>query len=86
MVDNGNLLEWQRQRWQDTDPIVEAVVLRMQKRSRDGIKKYGCTMEREDISTSEWIDHAIEEALDFAVYLERLKRDINTYYGPQRSA
>jgi hypothetical protein len=33
-------------------------------------------MMRDDVTTVEWIDHAIEEALDFAVYLERLKLDM----------
>jgi|TARA_R110002074_G_scaffold188993_1_gene354732 hypothetical protein len=60
----------------DQDPIVQKVMERMTVRSAEGMKKYGCTMERTDLGTSEWIDHAIEEALDFAVYLERLKKDV----------
>ena len=60
----------------DPDPIVETVLQRMITRSAEGIKKYGCTMMRTDVSTVEWIDHAIEEALDHAVYLERLKYDL----------
>jgi hypothetical protein len=48
----------------------------MQSRSAEGIKKYGVTMMREDVTTVEWIDHAIEEALDMAIYLERVKRDL----------
>jgi hypothetical protein len=59
------------------DPIVEAVMHKMATRSGEGMKKYGVSMEREDITTVGWIDNAIEEALDMAVYLERLKRDLN---------
>jgi hypothetical protein len=72
-------LEWQRERWKgshDPDPVVNTVIKRMQDRSAEGIRKYGCTMLRDDLTSVEWIDHAIEEALDFAVYLERLKLDL----------
>ena len=57
----------------EPDPVVATVMKRMSDRSRVGIEKYGCTMLREDIDTVGWIDHAIEELLDAAVYLERLK-------------
>jgi hypothetical protein len=60
----------------DPDPIVDTVRKRLADRSAEGIRKYGCTMMRDDVTTVEWIDHAIEEALDFAVYLERLKLDM----------
>jgi hypothetical protein len=33
-------------------------------------------MMRNDVSTTQWIDHAIEELLDGAIYLERLKYDL----------
>ena len=58
------------------DKIVNTVIKRMVDRSAVGMVKYGVTMERKDIDTIGWIDHAIEEALDFACYLERLKQDI----------
>jgi hypothetical protein len=59
------------------DSIVEAVMHKMATRSNEGMKKYGVSMEREDITTAGWIDNAIEEALDLAVYLERIKRDLH---------
>ena len=71
-----NLEEFVRERWglrHDPDPIVSTVINRMTKRSQEGIKKYGCTMMRTDIDTIGWIDNAIEELLDAAIYLERLK-------------
>jgi|TARA_Y100000296_G_C5178170_1_gene261428 ABC-type amino acid transport substrate-binding protein len=58
------------------DPLVNKVINRMVKRSAEGIEKYKVTMLREDVSTAQWIDHAIEELLDAAIYLERLKRDL----------
>ncbi|QMP84641.1 ABC-type histidine transport system, ATPase component [Flavobacterium phage vB_FspP_elemoA_15-3D] len=58
------------------DTIVEAIVDKFKDRSDVGIKKYNTTLDREDLTTEQWIDHAIEEAMDMILYLERLKRDI----------
>jgi hypothetical protein len=60
----------------DEDPIVQQVINRMHQRSQIGIKKYGVTMLRDDVSTIEWLRHAQEEALDFAVYIERVIHDL----------
>jgi hypothetical protein len=57
------------------DPIVNAVLEKFKNRSDAGMKKYGVTMERTDIDTLGWIKHAQEEAMDFILYLERLKQD-----------
>tara|TARA_Y100000296_G_C5092770_1_gene215751 strand:- start:112 stop:387 length:276 start_codon:yes stop_codon:yes gene_type:complete len=58
------------------DPVVNTVIHRMVTRSAVGMEKYGTTMERTDIDTVGWIDHTIEELIDAACYLERLKRDL----------
>jgi len=58
------------------DTIVEAVVNKFKQRSEVGIKKYGVTLDREDLTTLQWIEHAIEEAMDLTLYLEKLKRKI----------
>ena len=76
MDEEGMYKRDNKERFADPDPIVNIVQLRMSRRSQQGIKKYGTTMMRDDVSTTEWIDHAIEEALDLAVYLERLKYDV----------
>lgn len=60
----------------EPDPIVAKVIKRMSLRSQEGIEKYGCNMMRDDVTTTQWIDHAIEELLDGAIYLERLKYDL----------
>ena len=59
----------------DDDPIVYRVALKMRQRSEEGMRKYGVTMMRQDVTTLEWINHAQEEAMDFIIYLERLKHD-----------
>jgi hypothetical protein len=55
------------------DKIVLRVLSRFAERSNVGIRKYNTTLERNDLSTLEWLTHAQEEAMDFVLYLERLK-------------
>ncbi len=60
-----------------SDPIVQAVMDRMARRSEQGMKTYGVPMTRPDVSTIEWLRHAQEEAMDLAVYLERVISDLS---------
>ena len=57
------------------DSIVESVISQFKKRSEVGIAKYGVTLDRTDLSTLDWIDHAQQEAMDFCLYLEKLKQE-----------
>ena len=65
----------------EEDPIVATNIVRLRQRSAEGMQKYGTTMMRDDLTAIEWIDHAIEEALDFANYLEALKRKMKRDEG-----
>ena len=56
------------------DKVVETVIQSYKKRSAIGIAKYGKTMEREDLSTLEWLQHFQEEMMDATLYVESLKR------------
>jgi hypothetical protein len=60
------------------DQIVLRVLSRFAERSQVGIRKYNTTLERSDLSTLEWLTHAQEEAMDFVLYLERLKDEYKT--------
>lgn len=60
-----------------SDPLVQRVINKISTRSEAGMKKYGVTMERQDVSTIEWLRHAQEEAMDLAIYLERCIRDLD---------
>lgn len=53
------------------DNVVEAVRADLLQRSQVGIKKYGVTLERTDLSLRDWLQHAYEETLDQANYLKR---------------
>jgi len=55
-----------------SDKHVEAVIAKHRERAAKGLSKYGVTTERTDLTPLEWMQHAQEEALDFAVYLERM--------------
>ena len=56
------------------DSIVNTVVQKFLSRSELGIKKYGTTLDRDDLSTVDWITHAQEELMDGILYLEKLKQ------------
>ena len=58
------------------DEIVESIINQFKDRSNLGIKKYGVTLDREDLTTLDWIEHAKTEAMDFILYLERLKKEL----------
>jgi hypothetical protein len=59
------------------DSIVDSVIVRFKDRSIKGIKKYNNTMDRDDLSVTEWIDHAIEEQMDNILYLTKLKKELS---------
>jgi hypothetical protein len=56
--------------------IEEQVCFKILKRADKGKKKYGSTMERKDLSKLDWIRHAQEEAMDLAVYLEKIIEEL----------
>lgn len=60
------------------DSIVQAVIKKFQDRSDLGKKKYGLTLDRTDLKTLDWIQHAQEELMDGILYLEKLKQSIGS--------
>ena len=59
------------------DKIVESVIDKFKQRSEVGIKKYNKTMDRNDLDIIQWLTHAQEEAMDLALYLEKIKFELN---------
>ncbi len=59
-----------------TDPNVQAVCTMLQNRAQVGLKKYGVDTTRKDLTHIQWLKHAQEEALDLAVYLQRIITDL----------
>jgi len=48
------------------------VCTKITQRAQIGKEKYGTTMDRKDLTKLEWLKHAQEEAMDLAVYLEKI--------------
>jgi len=59
------------------DTVVYRIAHLLRSRSETGIRKYGTTMDRTDLEVKQWIDHAIDESLDHALYLMKLKDELN---------
>ncbi|MAK80372.1 MAG: hypothetical protein CMJ17_00610 [Phenylobacterium sp.] len=56
----------------DMSRIEDEVCKKIQGRAAVGKDKYGVTMETAPLSKLEWLRHAQEEAMDLAVYLQKL--------------
>ena len=52
------------------------VCTKITQRAALGKEKYGTTMERDDLTPLDWLKHAQEEAMDLAVYLEKLMQEL----------
>ena len=61
----------------------ERVIEQIRQRAIKGREKYGVTLEREDLSILDWLQHLQEELMDATAYIERLKEDYakNTQSG-----
>jgi hypothetical protein len=58
------------------DSIVATIIEKFMKRSEEGKRKYGTTLDRTDLSVLDWINHAQEEHMDAILYLEKLKQTL----------
>jgi len=56
------------------DEIVESVINEFRLRSERGIKKYGTTLQENELSQLEWLKHLQEELMDAVLYLEKVKQ------------
>ena len=56
------------------DEIVESVINEFKSRSERGIKKYGTTLQENELSPLEWLKHLQEELMDAVLYLEKVKQ------------
>ena len=60
------------------DKNVTKVRKKLADRAATGLKKYGVTTERRDLSLLDWLNHLQDELLDAAVYVERLKTEVQS--------
>ena len=59
--------------------IEDKVIDKINDRAALGKNKYNTTMERKDLTKLEWLQHAQEEAMDLAIYLQRLIEEEHLY-------
>lgn len=55
------------------DNIVKRVIDAFKRRSERGLEKYGTTLDRNDLTHLEWLQHLQEELMDATLYIEKLK-------------
>lgn len=86
MVEDGN---WTTSTTADHKPKQDKVVEKLRSelliRSVKGISKYGKTLNENTLTLKEWLQHAKEEALDFALYLQRAIDEIDGFKPKQNS-
>jgi len=68
---------------QCADPIVERNVSLLRQRSTVGVQKYGTTLADNKLPLRVWLNHALEEALDQANYLQAAMAEIDSAAGHQ---
>jgi len=56
----------------ESDSIVKALLLKQISRSLVGKKKYGVTLDRNDLNIIQWLTHLQEELMDASVYCGKL--------------
>lgn len=61
------------------DKIVEQVKQKFTQRSETGIAKYGTTLERDDLSLVDWLEHLQEELMDATLYIQKLKNELGQH-------
>lgn len=66
------IIELLKEKYFNMSQVTEQVINDIQQREQKGIETYGTTMDREDLTQDQWLQHAYEEALDFVIYLRKL--------------
>lgn len=56
------------------DSVVTSILRKFTERAKFGKTKYGTDLDRKDLSTLQWIEHAQDELMDGILYLEKLKQ------------
>lgn len=59
------------------DSIVLSVIDRFIERAKMGKKKYNTDLDRNDLTLSDFLEHAQQEHMDAILYLEKAKKIIN---------
>ena len=63
-------------RFIECDSVVKGTVMEFISRSEVGRKKYGATMDRNDLTPPQWLQHAKEELMDMLLYMAKLQLEL----------
>jgi|SRR5262245_26594522 len=61
------------------EEVSRLVIQDLRNRVVHGFQKYGVTLDRNDLTLREWLQHAYEESLDFCKYLRRAMIEIDKH-------
>ncbi len=56
--------------------VADRVKQIIDKQQAKGMAKYGTTVDEADLTIEQWIQHAQEEAVDWIIYLEKIKQEL----------
>ena len=59
------------------DTILAELIKKYEQRSEAGIKKYGTTLDRDDLLLRDWLIHLQEELMDASLYATKIINYIN---------
>jgi len=77
MDTRSKLAEMKEEKETYSDAIVEGLIQEYRMRSLKGIAKYRTTLEDNQLSLNQWLQHAKEEAMDMALYLHKAQKQLN---------
>jgi hypothetical protein len=58
------------------DKVVENVLEKFSSRSKVGVNKYGTTLEKNELTLIQWLNHLQEELMDATLYIQKLKEEL----------
>ena len=59
-----------------TDSIVDSIIDQFIDRAQFGKAKYNTDLDRNDLYIVDWLNHAQEEAMDFLLYMQKIKKEL----------
>jgi len=62
--------------------LLDQLISEFQSREERGLRKYGTSMDRTDLSFDKWLQHFKEELLDGLVYLQKIQNLYDTQRFP----
>jgi hypothetical protein len=60
----------------EVDSVVKSILNKIISRAQLGKLKYGTDLDRTDLKFIDWINHAQEESMDYILYLEKIKTEL----------